>query len=68
MGRPKKNPVNGMPVTEVTPVMGEPGLFEKETNRTKGNVVPITTSSQPIQAEHDWSTIDAVLSDVVNFV
>jgi len=67
MPRPKKNPVNDMPVIEVTPVIGEPGLFEKETNQTKNNVVPITPSSQPTQAERDWSDIDAVLSDVVSF-
>jgi len=68
MPRSKKNPVNEMPVVEVTPVIGEPGLFEPKTHRTKTNVVPITSSSQSVPSDRDWNDIDAVLSDVVSFI
>lgn len=62
--------------TEVTPVVfvgepvvGEPGgLLKIETDRTKNNVVPITTSSEPAQTERNWTDIDSILSDVVTFV
>lgn len=67
MPRPKKNPVTEMPVMEVQPAPTMPGLFERETSRTKTNVVPITTSSQPVPSDRDWSNIDAVLADVVSF-
>lgn len=67
MPRAKKNPVSEMPVFEVQPVPNEPGIFERETDRTKSNVVPISTSSQPIENSRDWSDIDSVLSDVVSF-
>ena len=65
MPRGKKNPVTDMPVVEVSPT-NEPGIFERETDRTKSNVVPISTSSQPIENSRDWSDIDSVLSDVVS--
>jgi hypothetical protein len=67
MPRPKKNPVSEMPVFEVQSVPNEPGIFERETDRTKSNVVPISTSSQAIENTRDWSAIDSVLSDVVSF-
>lgn len=85
MPRAKKNPVTEMPVIEVSPIMGEPGKFEKEdfptqhepgshggifdgiADRTKSNVVPISQGSELVQSARDWSEIDSVLSDVVNF-
>jgi len=68
MPRPRKNPVTEMPVIEVEPVMGEPSIFQTETQHTKSNVVPISTSSEPVDSGRDWSELDRVLSDVVNFV
>ncbi|WP_068819339.1 hypothetical protein [Phormidesmis priestleyi] len=68
MPRPRKNPVTDLPVIEVEPVMGEPGIFQTETEQTKSNVVPISTSSEPVDFGRDWSELDRVLSDVVNFV
>ena len=68
MPRAKKNPVTEMPVIESQPVNNEPGLFD-ETQQTRNNVVPISTSSQPVESNgRDWSDIDSVLSDVVNFI
>ena len=68
MPRAKKNPVTDMPVMELEPVAGEPGIFETETKRTQNNVVPISTSSEPANPARDWCDIDSVLSEVVNFV
>lgn len=65
----KKNPVSDLPVIESQPVNNEPGLFETETQQTRNNVVPISTSSQPVESNgRDWSDIDSILSDVVNFI
>ncbi len=68
MTRPKKNTHTDLPVIELEPVMGEPGIFQTETQQTKSNVVPISTSSEPVDSGRDWSELDRVLSDVVNFV
>jgi len=68
MARPKKNPVTELPVIEVEPIAGEPGIFQTETQHTKNNVVPISTSSEPVDSGRDWSELDRILSDVVNFV
>jgi hypothetical protein len=69
MPRPKKNPVTEMPVElDASPAMGSPGGFESVTEQTQSNVVPIRTDSQQPNSERDWTDIDSVLSDVVNFV
>jgi hypothetical protein len=69
MARPKKNPVTEMPVViDASPVMGSPGVFESVNEQTQSNVVPIRTESRQPDSERDWSDIDSVLSDVVNFV
>lgn len=68
MARPKKNPVTEMPITELEPVAGEPGIVETETQRSKNNVVPISTGSESIEPFRDWSDLDRVLSTVVNFI
>jgi hypothetical protein len=68
MPRPKKNPVTEMPVLEVEPVLGEPNIFETETQCTKTNVVPISIRSEPVASTRDWSELDSILSDVVTFV
>lgn len=73
MARPskkKQEETAGTPIiAEAEPVIGEPSkLFRIETDRTKNNVVPITTSSEPVQTERDWTDTDSILSDVVTFV
>ena len=68
MARPKKNPVTEMPITEIEPVAGEPGIFEAQTQWSQNNVVPISTSSESVEPFRDWSDLDRVLSTVVNFV
>jgi hypothetical protein len=65
MTRKKVNPVTEMPVTE--PV-AQSSVLEVVNAKTKNNVVPISTKSEPVQNDRDWSEIDAVLSNVVNFV
>jgi len=77
MPRPRKKQEAETPeMTEihVAPVMGEPGVFEVErpstapTENQPDNVVEFRQQNGEIASDRDWSDVDSILSNVVQFI
>lgn len=77
MPRPRKKQEAETPEMteiEVTPVMGEPGVFEvghKSTAPTEtqpDNVIEFRQQNAEIASSRDWSDVDSILSNVVQFI
>lgn len=77
MPRPRKTQKTETPEMahiEVTPVLGEPGVFEVERESTEptenqpDNVIEFRQQPQDIGSSRDWSNVDSILANVVQFI
>lgn len=58
--------------SEEFPILHEPGshggIFDGIAEKTKNNLVSISSNTHTVRNSQVWRDIDSVLSDVVNFV